>query len=195
MSAKNIDKDIRKLVKNILSDIRVELSDEFDQNFVRQGFFSEGWQRRRSPIRRGGTLLVNTGQLRRSIRSKTTDESITFFTDLPYAEIHNDGGEIVVTRRMKKFFWAKHYEAVGGFRRKKDGSMRRDKKNVQLSDEAEFWKHMALMRVGKKIRIPRRRFLGVSPEVEGAVKEIIEENVRSYFDSDDFRNNIKFRVR
>ena len=114
-----MEEKIKKIIKNILNDIRVELSDEFDQNFERQAFFSEAWQRRRSPTRPGGHILVDTGQLRRSIKSRTTDNSITFYTDLPYAAIHNDGGEIIVTQRMKRFFRAKAYEAAGTFGRKK----------------------------------------------------------------------------
>ena len=55
---------------------------------------------------------------------------------------------IVVTTRMKKYFWHKYYEATGSFGRKKDGSRRNDKRTVQLSDEAEFWKFMALKKAG-----------------------------------------------
>ena len=97
------DKNTRAVIRRILSDIRVELGDEFDRNFERQAFFSDAWARRKSPTRPGGTILVDTGTLRRSIRSRTTDDSITFYTDLPYAAIHNDGGEIVVTEKMKRF--------------------------------------------------------------------------------------------
>ena len=43
---------------------------------------------------------------------------------------------------------------------------------------------MALKKAGTTIKIPRRRFLGVSPEVEQAVREIIEENVTEYFKTD-----------
>lgn len=39
------------------------------------------------------------------------------------------------------------------------------------------------MRVGSSIKIPRRRFLGASPEVESAVREIIEENLTEFFGS------------
>jgi len=67
---------------------------------------------------------------------------------------------------------------------------RKDKRTTQLSSEAEFWKVLALMKVGKTIRIPRRRFLGTSPEVEQAVREIIEENITEYF-SIDFEINRK----
>lgn len=180
--------ETRRILGRILNDIRVEMTDEFDRNFERQSFFGEAWQRRKSPTRPGGHILVDTGRLRRSIRSRTTENSITFFTEEPYAAIHNEGGEIVVTTKMKRYFWHKYYEATGSFGRKKDGSRRNDKRTVQLSTEAEFWKFMALKKAGTAIRIPRRRFLGTSPEVEKTVREIIEENITEYI-------NVEFEIR
>lgn len=177
-----MNENVQKILKNILRDIQVELTDEFDQNFERQAFFSEAWQRRKSPTRPGGHILVDTGQLRRSIKSRTTENSIIFYTDLPYAEIHNDGGEIIVTQKMKRFFWHKYYEATGAFGRKKDGSRRNDKRTIQLSDEAQFWKFLALKKAGTTIHIPRRRFLGTAPEVEKTVRDIIEENLSEYIE-------------
>lgn len=179
-----MSKDIQRLIRTILSDIRVDMADEFDKNFERQGFFSEAWARRKSPTRPGGSILIDTGTLRKSIQSKNTESSITFYSTLPYASIHNDGGEIKVTRKMKRYFWHKYYATTGSFGRKKNGERRGDKRTVQLSTEAEFWKHMALMKEGKSVKIPRRRFLGVSPEVEKTVKEIIEENLADYFEND-----------
>ena len=178
--------DMKQVFRNILKDIRVELSDEFDRNFERQGFFSEAWQRRKSPTRPGGSILIDTGGLRKSIRSKSTDSSITFYSDEPHAEIHNEGGEITVTAKMKRFFWHKYMNASGAlvFCRKKNGELRKDKGTRQISTEAEFWKHLALMKVGKTITIPRRRFMGYSPEVEQSVREIIEENLTEYFNHD-----------
>lgn len=172
--------EIQTIIRRILEDIRVDLSDEFDQNFERQAFFSDAWSRRKSPVRPGGHILVDTGRLRRSIQSRVDDSSITFFSTEPYASIHNEGGEIVVTEKMKKYFWWKYYSAQGSFGRKKDGSRRNDKRTVQLSTEAEFWKLMALKKAGTTIRIPRRRFLGASPEVERLVRSIIEENLEEY---------------
>ena len=90
---------------------------------------------------------------------------------------------------MKRFFWHKYYSTAGSFGRKKDGSRRNDKRTLQLSDEADFWKAMALMKAGSKIRIPQRRFIGTSPEVEATVREIIEDNLNEYVNSIDF--NIK----
>ena len=87
-----MNEDVKKVVARILKDIQVEMSDEFDKNFERQAFFSEKWQRRKSPIRdEGRAILTDTGALRKSIGSRTTENSITFFTSLPYAAIHNDG--------------------------------------------------------------------------------------------------------
>ena len=172
---------MENIIRRILRDIQVDLADEFDRNFERQAFFSHAWERRKSPTRPGGHILVDTGQLRRSIQSKTDDNSVTFSSTLPYAAIHNDGGEITVTAKMKKFFWYKYNAAVGSFGRKKDGSRRNDKRTLQLSSEAEFWKAMALMKVGQKIKIPQRQFLGVSTEVEKLVQDIVEENLEDYF--------------
>ncbi|MDE6267023.1 MAG: phage virion morphogenesis protein [Muribaculaceae bacterium] len=173
-----------QIIKNILRDIQVEMADEFDRNFERQAFFSEAWQRRKSPTRPGGHILVDTGGLRRSITSRATPNSIIFRSDHPAAAIHNEGGEIKVTAKMKKFFWYKYYSTTGSFGRRKDGTKRKDKRTIQLSTEAEFWKFMALMKVGSTIKIPRRQFLGNAPEVEKTVREIIEENITEFFNTD-----------
>lgn len=191
------NQDIDIIIKRILRDIAVELRDEFDKNFERQAFFSEAWQRRVSPMRPGGHILVDSGTLRRSIQSRTTDNSITFFSTLPYAAIHNEGGEIVVTARMKRFFRAKAYEAQGSFERKsrkeRGDSPRRTLSDRQfwgwmhsmsLTAEAEFWCAMAMKPEGSTIKIPKRQFIGASPEVEKAVREIIEEDLTKYFEHD-----------
>lgn len=185
----DINEQTRAIFRSILRDIQVELGDEFDQNFERQAFFSQAWARRKSPTRPGGHILVDTGGLRRSVRSEIRENSIVFCSEHPAAAIHNEGGEIKVTTRMKRYFWHKYYSATGSFGRRKDGSLRQNKKNSQLSSEADFWKAMALMKVGSAIKIPQRKFLGTSPEVETAVRQIIEENLTEYI------NNIDFNIR
>ena len=177
-------KDIDLVLHRILKDIQVELKDEFDRNFERQGFFSQKWARRKSPLRPGRATLVDTGRLRSSVMARVTADGVMFYTTHPAADIHNEGGEIKVTARMKRYFWARHYAAVGGFGRKKNGELRNDRCTRQLSSEAAFWKYMALMRVGSVIHIPRRQFLGAAPEVERAVTEIIEEKLSEYFNTE-----------
>lgn len=182
-----MNEDVRRVMRNILEDIRVELGDEFDKNFERQAFFSERWQRRRSVDRKDAALLMQTGDLRKSIQSRITENSITFYTTLPYAEIHNDGGEIVVTKRMKGFFWHKYKATVGAFTCKKNGGVGNTKRNRELGGYADFYRAMALKKVGSTIKIPRRRFLGNSPEVEAMVRQIVEDNIEEYM-------NIEFEI-
>lgn len=176
--------DLAIVFGRILKDIQIDLKDEFDKNFERQGFFSEKWERRRSPLRAGRATLVGTGGLRRSVKSRVTADGVTFYSAHPAADIHNEGGEIKVTARMKSYFWHRYYEAVGGFGRKKNGELRNDKRTRRLSGEAAFWKYMALMRVGSVIRIPKRQFLGAASEVEKAVTDIIETRLSEYFNKD-----------
>lgn len=185
------EKELRTVIGRILKDIRIGIGDEFDQNFERQAFFTKAWARRRSPLRPGGHILVDTGALRKSISSRSNESSITFYSDLPYAGIHNEGGEIKVTVRMKRYFRAKFYESIG--LAKKQGGKRRTLSDggfyawtskMNLNPNAEFWKAMALMKEGKVIKIPKRQFLGMSPEVEEDVRRIIEDNLTSYFEND-----------
>lgn len=61
--------DGEQLKRNILSDMRVELTEEFDKNFERKAFFTDKWKRRANPNAKG-TLLMVTGTLRRSIKSE-----------------------------------------------------------------------------------------------------------------------------
>ena len=64
------------LLQNILSDLRVDLTDHFDKNFSRGGFFGKKWKPRKDGV---ATHLNNTGTLRRSIRSKVSGNSLTMF--------------------------------------------------------------------------------------------------------------------
>lgn len=175
-----IDVDIKKVIQDSLQDIKVELTDEFDRNFQREAFFSEKWKRRKYDLDPDRAMLQKTGSLRKSIASIIKDNSIVFTSSLPYAAIHNEGGSISVTRRMKGFFWHKYKEATAGI-----------KKRGELTTEAVFYKAMALKKVGSKIIIPRRQFVGQSPEMESILIEIVEENLSKYFESDQFKVNIK----
>ncbi len=36
--------DLKKWMQNIVQDVKVDLTDEFDRNFERKGFFDETWK-------------------------------------------------------------------------------------------------------------------------------------------------------
>ena len=188
---KELQKRIDRYISKTLNDIKVEAADEFDANFNRQAFFNQKWARRKYNDDKSRGLLVQSGTLRRSIVAKVTDRaSILFQTTVPYARIHNEGGTITVTSRMKKYFWWKYITIVGSkrpkagtattyserFQRKKNGELRNNQRNRELTEEAKFYKYMAMKKTGDKISIPKRQFIGNHPDLEKLLKEIAEKN-------------------
>lgn len=81
----------QQLMKNILSDMKVELTEMFDRNFERKAFFDEKWPARKNKKAKGSLLLVR-GTMRRSIRSAVKGRGVHFTSHLPYTELHNQGG-------------------------------------------------------------------------------------------------------
>lgn len=149
-----------QLFQVLLKDIKVELTDEFNKNFERKAFFTTKWKTaQRNTI---GSLMIRTGALRSSIRSKVSGNAITWESSLPYADIHNQGGTITVTQKMKGFFWYRYRMATGG-----------DSKNVNA--ESIFWKSMALKKVGSKIVLPKRQFIGEHPQVHKVIKQTTDD--------------------
>ncbi len=148
--------DANKLKADILEDMRVELSDEFDRNFERKGFFSDKWKPRAHEYRRGSLLMVS-GAMRRSTQGEVSGNGVRFTSAEPYTSLHNEGGQITVTAKMKRFFWAKYKET-------------RD----------ESWKFMALMKVGKVLTIPQRQFIGDCPDTRRIIRDVIDDNLKKF---------------
>lgn len=148
--------DPKQLKADILDDMRVDLSDEFDRNFERKGFFSDKWKPRAHDYTRGSLLMVS-GAMRRSTQGEVSGDGVRFKSSEPYTAVHNEGGKITVTPKMKKFFWAKFKETgeVG-------------------------WKYMALMPVGRVIEIPERRFIGDGPDTAKIIEEAISRNLEKF---------------
>lgn len=168
--------NIQEFHQNIIKDVKTELMDEFDRNFERKAFFDKSWPQTKL-INRKGSMMARTNNLRRGYRAKIQGEKIAFSNSLPYASIQNEGGEIIVTAKMKKYFWAMYYQAAGGITYNiKSREAAKTKRNERLSIEARQFKALALMPIGKKITIPSRRVIGDHPKV----KEIIQNIVGSH---------------
>ena len=172
--------DFKQLFNLLLRDISVELTDEFDQNFERKAFFTDSWRPTKMQ-QRNGSLLLRTGALRQSIGKPTLNslgKSIKWSSSLPYADIHNQGGEITVTQKMKKYFWYRYIQMVG------------KSKSKMISDEALYIRKLACMRVGSKIKIPKRQFIGDHPVVKSRVDQVTREWVQN-----DLRNSLTNRLK
>ncbi len=148
--------DANKLKADILDDMRVDLSEEFDRNFERKGFFSDKWKPRAYDYSRGSLLMVS-GDMRKATQGEVSGDGVRFSSAMPYASIHNEGGKITVTAKMKRYFWAKF---------------------IQTKDES--WRRMALMRVGKVITMPERRFIGDGPDTQRIIREAIDRNLQQF---------------
>lgn len=187
---RDLQRRINLLVRETLKDIRTEAVEEFDRNFERESFFNQKWARRKFNDDKSRGLLVRTGNLRRSITGRITSrDSVVIKTTEPYARIHNEGGTITVTRKMKKYFWYLYQTVTGGraadgfsnnLQRKKNGAPRNNKRNRALTAEAEFYRAMALKKVGSKITIPKRQFIGNHPDLEELLKGIFYNNAKNF---------------
>lgn len=153
--------DINQIHRNLLNDARIELTEEFDRNFERKAFFDQRWPTVKL-INRRGSVMARSNNLRRGYRSRLDGEKIAFSNSLPYASIHNEGGEITVTQKMKKYFWAMYYRAGG-------------KNNNNI--EAQQWKALALMKIGKKVKIPSRRVIGDHPRIKEVIESVVSDNL------------------
>lgn len=175
---RELQQRVNQLIKETLKDIRTEALDEFDRNFEREAFFNEKWARRKFNDDRSRGLLVQTGNLRRSITGRITSrDSVVIESTEPYAQIHNEGGTITVTRRMQKYFWWKYITITGSkrmkagipityserFSRKKDGTLRNTKRNRALTEEAEFYRRMAMKKTEAKSPFPNASSSGTIP--------------------------------
>lgn len=148
--------------------IGIEAVKQFKKNFQEEGFVDKSvskWAARKTK-RSGSTnsqkVLSKSGELADSIDYRTGTDGVTIFTDKPYAEIHNEGGEISVTPQMKKYFWAMHKQA-------------KDAGDLDLADQ---YKGMAL---ATKIVMPKRQFIGESEALNNNIINKIERDLTGIF--------------
>ncbi|MBA9078955.1 phage virion morphogenesis protein [Rufibacter quisquiliarum] len=158
---------LRQLVK-VLPELGAnEVMASIDQNFQKGGFYGDPWEKRKNDEDPDRAILIGkgSGRLRRSIDYEVKGKTIYFKTDAPYAEIHNEGGqiaqEITITNAMRKFFWAKYYET-----------------------EDDKWKYMALSKkayLERTINMPQRQFMGDNPEVDRMLNSLLEHEINRIF--------------
>ncbi len=125
---------------------------KFFKDSFRKGGFSDTtfveWKATANPLA-GNKTMHKHGVLMGSIHKVSeSDSKVVVESDTAYSEIHNNGGYIVVTPQMKKYFWAKYYEFTGGIKRTKKGKVSQAKANRKVNAKAEF--------------CPKRQFMGHS---------------------------------
>jgi phage gpG-like protein len=157
--------------------------DHYQDNFRKGGFVNNGLKKwepaKRITSGRGGasaqygTLLSSRNHLFNSIQYIPGDARVTISNPVPYAAAHQFGETITVpiTPKMRRFAWAKHYEAGGG----SDSGVGGEK---STNTEASFWRGLALTKkTSLNIKMPARPFIGESAELTKKIQDKIDIEV------------------
>jgi phage gpG-like protein len=132
-----------------------------------------GWKPRQFSFKRnkGRAVLTQSGDLRRSIqvREKTFARTVIGTSGILYAQIHNEGGEITITPKMRRFFRAMMFKSGAG-------KGKSTKLGSAGANEAQYWRNLARHK-GNKLKIPKREFIGDSGFLLKKLNVIIVRNL------------------
>jgi len=193
MDAKNLQILVQKAKDDILKEVNDRLPrkvgiiavNHFKQNFRDSGWLDDGlhpWKRTKrqdsnSPDAKYGPLTSRRDHLMRSIQASTAPGEVTIEDPVPYAAIHNDGGDITthpsVTAKMRKYAWHMVYSLAG--------IKGKGKLPQKLPAEAEKWKGLALTKKPKitiHAHIPQRQFMGDSYELRIKINSLINQSIQ-----------------
>ena len=197
MDAKNIQKLAERIKKDVEKEaydrlprkVGVTAVNHFKQNFRDGGWLDNGlhpWKRTRRQEGNGkdakySPLNSRRNHMMRSIQASTSPGQVTIEDPVPYAAIHNDGGDITthptVTERMRRYAWHMVYSLAG--------IKGKGKLPKELPKEAEKWKGLALTRkssITVHAHIPQRQFMGDSAELRVKVNRLINESIQKIKD-------------
>lgn len=121
---------------------------------------SKPWQSRKRQIKGKRGVLIRSGRLKRSIRIvMTSHNSVTIGTDVPYAQIHNEGGRVNVTQN------------VSSHNRKAHSRRRKGRKESVKAHQVQAH--------NRKVNfiIPQRQFLGNSTVLDRQIEQTLNNEL------------------
>ena len=145
------------------------------ERFVQQNWYDTApipWPLRRH-LRRGGkkrqqgAVLVDSGRLKRSIRIvSVSPNAVVIGTDVPYAQMHNDGF------KGTENVWA-HRQNVKAHRRKVKVKAKKGGTKKKVVQVKAHTRNIAAHQ--REVDMPRRRFLGESAELNRRIEKLITD--------------------
>lgn len=154
-------------IKDTLAIIARDSVLHFQKSFANEGFTDDSfvkWQKRKNYSRRGKAnggvrsvgkyrkILTKTGALRRSIKiTSFSATSQTISSNLPYSDIHNNGG--VINKEFNRKILS--FDSRGKFAKTKTRQQRNEISHQQQVTVREHY-----------IRMPKRQFMGNSRSLE-----------------------------
>lgn len=149
--------------------------------FINGNFRAQGWQgagfQRWKPNRRGTTILIRKGLLRRSIRQQVTPGAVRTWSDSRYAAVHNRGfkGTVRIKSFKRRIFTA---QRVGTGKFTKTGKER--KKTIHVQTGSTIVKAHS-----RKMNIVKRQFMpessNDSPVLVNAIKRDTIKKLKTIF--------------
>ena len=158
--------DDKSFLNNVMRNLKTELDDEFDRNFERKAFFDRPW----APLSPGynpseGSMLMRTGALRKSLRSRIDGTRLVYESSLKYSGLQNYGGTIrqdfVPSDKMRRWAWAK---------------ARKRREQGDKQGEGKFRRMALAKRIKRTIAVPARPFIGEHPKVREIAAGVVREN-------------------
>jgi phage gpG-like protein len=158
------------------------------QAFKKMQWDGQSWEKRKSNSQtrydrrnkdRPRNLLIKSGDLRRSVSVISSGSKVIISSDMPYSEIHNEGGTINHPGGTPYTF-DKKTGLMKFISRKKADELEvraeRKSKNSQITNTRRF-------KVTKphKIEIPKRQFIGNSSEMDKQIEDMIYKELDKTF--------------
>lgn len=193
---KGLEKKARITLENAMVEIGNTAKVFFVDNFRKQGFDDKSvqkWKKRKLSERKGrgstksaaelGTvrsvkagraILVKTGDLRRSIIRNPANRaalSVKISTDLPYAKIHNQGGNVVQYVKPHRRFVNQGDKIGTGVYNVK--SRREKQQAIKIKQDVKGF--------SRKLKMPKRQFMGDSYNLNEKIKKVIIKRLDKVF--------------
>lgn len=152
----------------LMREMAAAIGDAVEENFAQQGRPAwMGWSPAYARKRHGGKILQKSGRLAASITQYSTNDEATVGTNVKYARIHQEGGEISIAARSQKAY----------YRQNKDGSLNhRFAKKSQANFEQ--WNTIGAY----KIKMPARPFLHLTEDDVERMENTAEQYLKRIFD-------------
>lgn len=150
----------------IIDGIGTEALKFIDDNFAKGGFQGATfvpWEKRKKREKGASRkILVQTAALRRSPKKIDYPNHTTISTDIPYAQIHNEGGTINMPSRS----------VILSYRGAKGGKLKLARRGTGTQQRrATVGAHV--------IRMSKRQFIGPSPVLDRACEKVILKIISS----------------
>jgi phage gpG-like protein len=122
--------------------------------------------------RKNQTPLVDTGRLKHSIRKIYVDQNIVIIgTDVPYAQLHNEGGEINKTVEIRAHERKEH--------KVKEHMVKERNVKEHMVKKHRVKAHMRKM----NLKVPARKFMGESEELNKKIIALIDNEFQNALNS------------